>query len=460
METTSLFIVVAFTVFAFFVASFSYGEAHLKHIKENWVKYRCNPIYMPLAGYVGSDILSNFMGCTMTAFQTYVGFALDPIYSMFAVVGTAITDIQGTLNDFRDMISGTKNAFLSIISDTYGKIQNTLSSTVHLLNRIRTLNNRLIALFVTVFHMVTTGVQTGESVANGPIGQAISFFCFSPLTRVRMLSGTMKFMKDCQPGETLCNGDTVESVLILSGKDVPIYRLDGIYVSGNHKVYSTTEGKWIRVDAHPESTKMSFVSYDYLVCLNTKRHTIPVGSHLFKDYEETSSPVILAKFTGMVEMLHNGTLLPKNKPRRTNPLEYRRSGAAPRTKVLMEDKTMKELASIKIGDRVAKGGAVLGTVKHMTTNTPVVLPSGIEVTKATWVFDTPGHAVYTAEAVGNLVRSDDIQPYYLNLLTEEGYVTLMSPKGENTAVILDDQETTEDWVHSWRDVAVQKETFA
>jgi hypothetical protein len=45
----------------------------------------------------------------------------------------------------------------------------------------------------------------------------------------------------------------------------------------------------------------------------------------------------------------------------------------------------------------------------------------------------------------------------MNVLTEHGYVSFKTNKGTRT--MLDDQEVTEDWIHSWRDIQVQKEAM-
>jgi hypothetical protein len=455
ISVTSILVIVGITLLAFFVASFSYGEAHLKNIKENWVQYRCNPLYMPLADLVGSDILSNFMGCTMSAFQTYAGYALDPIYSMFDVVGGTITDIQGTLDDFRDMISGTKNAFLSIISDIYGKLLNTFATLTHLIARIRTLTNRILATFVIVFHMVTTGVQTGESVANGPIGQAAEFFCFSPYTQIKTAKGQYVQIQCLKPGEILENGALVESVLAFHGEDTPMCRLGTVVVSANHKVLF--KGKWIRVENHPQAAALD-VRYTTIWCLNTSTNTIPIEKFLFKDYEETHDVATLQKFESIVELTYNRSALLENSHHRHHPLDYKLSGAVPWAFVRMEDRSIKYLHSIQIGDRVAKGGRVLGVVYHHRLNDPVTTSAGILISKGTWIFDQDGMNLYTADAIGNKTFVDPGLNYQaMNLLTENGYVTLSN--GIEDCVILDDQETTEDWVHSWRDEMVQKETL-
>jgi len=70
----------------------------------------------------------------------------------------------------------------------------------------------------------------------------------------------------------------------------------------------------------------------------------------------------------------------------------------------------------------------------------------------TWLFKN--NKILTAECVGERFYAlpDDSKSCY-NLLTEQGYVTLVS--GSRFQTILDDQETVEDWIHTWRDTQVQ-----
>lgn len=451
MDLASIFIVLLITLIALFMASYALAAANIKEIKTNWVKYRCNPLYMPLANLVGSDIITNFMGCTMSTFQVYAGFALDPIYEMFGILNKSIGSISGSLNEFRTMITGTKGAFIGIIDGVYNKLQNSLSTTVQLINRIRTLTSRILAVFVTIFHMVSTGVQTGTSVANGPVGQAAEFFCFSPSTAVNMNDGSKTPINRIIPGDILQGNITVESILILDGSSVPMYYLDGTSVSGNHKVLYN--GKWIRVEKHPDALLLPGIEYEKLYCLNTSNNTIPIGKYIYKDYEETSDPAILSKFESIVEMSFNNTVLPENKNKRKNPLEYRRSGTTPFVNVVLENGKLKKMKDLKIGDTLAKGGAVLGMVYHKSNSDPIWMDNRVPVEKGTWILSDK---LYSAEAVGQVSYEfkDEIH-CCMNLLTEGG-LFIVENDGKRF-IMLDDQEITESWVHRWRDNEVQKD---
>ena len=52
------------------IVSLSYlGSAQVKYLKDNWSELRCNPIYMPMASYVGVDPFSNFTKCIGKGFD-------------------------------------------------------------------------------------------------------------------------------------------------------------------------------------------------------------------------------------------------------------------------------------------------------------------------------------------------------------------------------------------------------
>ena len=76
-------IVTGTTTIAIAASLYLYGLSQIDHVKKNWPKYRCNPIYMPMAGMVGQDVMSNFTKCTMKGFQDYAGFVSFQLLMMY-----------------------------------------------------------------------------------------------------------------------------------------------------------------------------------------------------------------------------------------------------------------------------------------------------------------------------------------------------------------------------------------
>lgn len=174
-RTMDLAIVATSTVAALLVVGYTMILARLDEIKENWIAYRCNPLYMPFAGLVGVDVASNFTQCTMKNFQDYAGFILDPIQNLFKVLLDAFQTIGNTLNDIRKMFSGVRNGFLAAVTMVFGKLANTMSSVQYIILRMRTVFMRLMGIFAVLINVMNTGIASGKSVINGPVGKTVKF---------------------------------------------------------------------------------------------------------------------------------------------------------------------------------------------------------------------------------------------------------------------------------------------
>jgi hypothetical protein len=157
------------TVVAVGASLYLFALSRVDFLKRNWVEYRCNPIYMPIAGLVGQDVFQNFMKCTMKSFEDYAGFIMDPIMSEFDTVGSTVGEIGTAMNDMRGMVSSMRGGFMGLVGGVFGKIQNLMSSIQYTIIRMRTLLSRIMGIMMSFMYVFYTGMQTGESVMNGPI---------------------------------------------------------------------------------------------------------------------------------------------------------------------------------------------------------------------------------------------------------------------------------------------------
>lgn len=171
METV---IFVTTTLIAVIASTYLFALAQVDHIKKNWVKYRCNPIYMPVAGMVGDDVFSNFTRCTMKGFHDYAGFMMDPLMQEVDTITESVGEIGGAMKDMRAMMASTRGGFMGIIGSVFGKIQNTMSSIQYIIIRMRTLMSRIIGIMMSFMLIFYTGMETGTSVMNGPIMKTFS----------------------------------------------------------------------------------------------------------------------------------------------------------------------------------------------------------------------------------------------------------------------------------------------
>jgi hypothetical protein len=237
---------------------------------------------MPFAGLVGKDPFKNFTDCTMKSFQDYTGFVVDPIMAQFSQVTGVVSQIGGAMNDMRGMMAQTRTGFLGIVGTVFGKIQNLMSQFQYIIVRMRTLMARLVGIMMSFVYIFYSGQQTGASLINGPVGKTMNFLCFDENTLIKINSGTTVFMKDLKLGDVLNNNNSVVSVYVIEGKDVPMFLLGKTKVSGGHKVLYN--GRYIPVSDHPNAVPTT--ESKNLVCINTELRSFTIDSYQFMDFLE------------------------------------------------------------------------------------------------------------------------------------------------------------------------------
>ncbi len=161
-----------------------------------------------------------------------------------------------------------------------------------------------IPLILSVLGAIIATILAMVMVMAGSVDQAVNMkqgFCFAKSTKilVRQSDGKEKFIpiSSVKIGDVLgCNCGEVTAVIQMEGKDVTLYNLNGILVSGSH-VVQTEDGHWNLVENDKRAVKSQNKS-SILYCFNTSSHNIPVYSPemtsakpskrvtLFRDWEE------------------------------------------------------------------------------------------------------------------------------------------------------------------------------
>ena len=65
-----------------------------------------------------------------------------------------------------------------------------------------------------------------------------------------------------------------------------MYNLNGVVVTGTHKVYCKLLRRWLQVKDHPESVIIEKYDKPYLYCLNTNNNLLRINNMLFHDWDE------------------------------------------------------------------------------------------------------------------------------------------------------------------------------
>jgi hypothetical protein len=436
META---IVLVATVVAIVASLYLFGLSQVDHVKKNWVQYRCNPIYMPMAGMVGDDVVSNFTKCTMKGFHDYTGFVMDPIMAEFSTVNDTIGEIGSTMSSMRSMMSGVRGGFLGIIGSVFGKIQNVMSQTQYIVIRMRTLMSRVVAIMFSFVYIFYGGMQSGQSLVNGPVGKTMNFLCFDENTKIQTARGKFA-MKDVVLGDILMeNTAKVTSIYRLDGTGIQMYKIKDILVTGSHKM--AYKGRFIRVDKHPLAEKVNTQS-KHLVCFNTSSHRIRIDGFDFLDFVESHHTSVLRFKNEYIQHLYNGTT---DHRIYTDP-----TGLLPETMIPIED-GISPIHMISVGQKLDNGETVKGIVAHsIPGNVPYVeIGSGVLVTPSTWVYQN--QKIQRAAEIGNMCIDVSLQPkMFYQLITDNSMFPITNPNGDRFFV-LDELETTDPYFHKIKD---------
>jgi hypothetical protein len=443
META---IVVVATLVSLGASVYMFILNNLKDLKDNWVLYRCNPAYMPFAGLVGQDPFTNFTNCTMKNFQDYSGFVVDPIMSQFQQSNEVMGEIAGSMNDMRSMMSQTRTGFLGLASTVFGKIENLMSQIQYIIIRMRTLMARTVGIMMSFVYIFTTGQQTGPAVMNGPIGKTMSFLCFDPETPVELHNGKRLPMRSLMLGMILKDGQTVTSIYDIDGEGVDMYEIDGIKVSGSHKVFC--DHRYVKARFHPDGQRIP--SFPRLSCINTSNHILKLNNTHFMDFVETTDPEYTTLSRNMVETYYNHKLLTTNTLK--TPVHTYASGFLGTTLVCLKDKDVM-LSEVKVGDVLNTGVKVRGVVRHTCPKaTYGQVDDGLEGHLGSWVFK--GGSIWTVESFNNFIQAGDVVFY--NLITDNSAYYVKTHIGHRTYKVLDELETSHWFVERFKNTVINQ----
>jgi hypothetical protein len=133
----------ALSLFAMVVAhaSFSFDK-----LQKNWTEYRCNPMYMPFAGFVKPDVSTseNFTYCTNSMSGHYFSFLLDGVAQYFDVVEGSLGDLAEPLKQFRNVFGNIRGFMMKFAGATFSKAASSTSVFVHYLIKIQDVLKRFV----------------------------------------------------------------------------------------------------------------------------------------------------------------------------------------------------------------------------------------------------------------------------------------------------------------------------
>lgn len=167
-----------FCIFIIFFILFSinlFGSG-VQNLKDNWALYRCNPIMIPLAGFVSPDGTStedNFSFCIQSIISSFAPTITQP-FSYLQNITIDMMDSMNTSNEnTADETSDIKNNITTIIKNIYSIFINVIIEFNIIVIKLIDTQGKMSGVMASILHIMTTVQYTFESMWNGVPGEMI-----------------------------------------------------------------------------------------------------------------------------------------------------------------------------------------------------------------------------------------------------------------------------------------------
>jgi hypothetical protein len=308
-----------------------------KNIQQNWDKYRCDPAIMPFAAFYGRNTSENFNFCLGKIFTEHSSGTTSSFSSLLGGFVQVMSTLLGSINNIRLTVSTFVGGVNVIFQEFTDRITQFFFQIRISAIRIKNLIQRMYATMFSIIYM-SSSAMTG-------ITSFIKDVCIGDIllpTNTKVTS-IFNFYADGQPMIILDRNDDIDHQII---------------VSTNH--YIQHNNTWIMSGKHPSAKSEHMWSGGKdrpLICLNTDTHTIPIGGHIFRDYDETESADISTM--NMIDNILNA----KNIERKYTFSEYT-PAVYNFAEVKMKDGTYKFAKNIQLGDMLSTNSTVIGFIKR------------------------------------------------------------------------------------------------
>ena len=412
MYGNSVFIFIFITLFVFLVYSYCQIMQKKEAIADDWVNQRCKPQNMPFAGFIthpeGTTPFQytneNFQYCVQNILTNITSYALEPFQFMISSITDIFNSINSSIQNIREVISKlrhnmeefTKNIMSRILNvtipiqkmvialmDTFNKIQGIMTGGLYTMlgtyNTLQALMGAILDLIIKVLVtlvVIIVGLWvlpfTWPAAASMsavflaisiPLSIIIVFMkdvlhiksasipklrCFDRKTKIYLYDNTFKFIEDIKIGDTCLDGSVITAKIKVTSKELDMYNLNGIIISGCHII--KYNNNWIPVREHPCSIRIYIYNEPYLYCLNTSTKTIVLNNITFTDWDEIYDD-------NLEFILNYKTIGTTNNISKT--LD---NGFSKNTKInLLEGQT--NIMNVQIGDVLSTRGVVYGIVE-------------------------------------------------------------------------------------------------
>ena len=132
-------------------------KLNINNIRKNWVNYRCNPAYIPFAGFINkpNDMSTfeytkqNFDFCTMRILESVSNDFTNPISYLQNLIFLILKSISESLNLMRKMFNSIRDNVSNITKNIMARIMNIIIPYIAMILNIRDLISKINGVFTT-----------------------------------------------------------------------------------------------------------------------------------------------------------------------------------------------------------------------------------------------------------------------------------------------------------------------
>ena len=407
------------------VVTFVYGYFQIMRVREDiandWQNQRCNPKYIPFAGYITHPegttpfqyTSDNFQYCIQNVENDVAGQAMQPLNFMISGVTNMLNIIKTSVQQTREFLNKLRQNIRKFAEDVFHKILNVMIPLQSLLislkdmldksqgimtaglytflgayDTLKSLMGSIVELTVVMLLVMVIIIMGLWSIPiSWPAAASASAIyvvfalllsiivvflvevmgiksskvpklrCFDKDTLLEMVDGTYKKIIYVNAGDILANNVLVTAKMRVSAADLRMFNLNSITVSESHIV--KWQDQWIPVRDHPLAKELFGFSDPFLYCLNTSSKEIVINGTAFTDWDEI--------YDMSLDMVLNA--IPYNifikdiNFKKANIHRYLDVGFEADTIIYLANGSNKHIKDIQIGDNLSTRGIVYGIVE-------------------------------------------------------------------------------------------------
>ena len=281
--------------------------AYRGYIVANWPDYRCNPMFMPLAGMLNIPdpkadksanglltVSANFSYCLNQKMGEQMGVHLKPARGALSDLTDAASNMTSGIANTHGFIGSLEATTLNASNGIMTKVKTAQSLLSFYVIKIKELVKKLFAVFMAMIYIMKTSENAMKGVVQGPLALGVEeLVCFVGTTPIEMNDGEIKNISDIDVGDVLLGDNKVMGVTKSYAPNILYKYNHEVIASGSHIVYEA--GSWVKIKDSRRKTEYNNEGenrYEFVYNLVTDNNKIQIYDIIYRDYCECSNSAV------------------------------------------------------------------------------------------------------------------------------------------------------------------------